>query len=129
MVKEGVTRTTPKSIAIRMESIDLTPVITHQPVIAPAVAVNHVAQGLLEDRKKNDIFGGTMIGETLVGVGCVMGAVFRAAEPATHMGATVVAVTGVSAGAGALVGLCAIGVICVTGRCYLARLRSTSFRN
>ncbi|MCY3974585.1 MAG: hypothetical protein OXF02_03460 [Simkaniaceae bacterium] len=35
MVTEGITRTAPKNIITPMEHIDLTPVVTKQPVVAP----------------------------------------------------------------------------------------------
>ncbi|MCY3974383.1 MAG: hypothetical protein OXF02_02400 [Simkaniaceae bacterium] len=129
MTKEGIAHTVTKNIIIPMENIDPTPVVTNQPVVAPegadqqnfgdvvlapAIAVNNVARGRWRGCQKWAITSEALIGETLGGAGCAVGAIFGATEIATRMGATVAVIDGATAGAGILVCLCTFGGAMVT---------------
>ncbi|MCY3974454.1 MAG: hypothetical protein OXF02_02795 [Simkaniaceae bacterium] len=134
MVKEGIARTTPKNIITPVENIDPPPVITNQPAIAPegahqqnfgnvllapAVAVNNVAQMQLGGYKKRNVARRVVAGEFVVGSCCVAGTACGTAEITVRMGTTVAVTTGVAAGAGALVGLCVVGTMVATAGYYL----------
>ena len=121
MVKplDGISRASPvsKNIVIPMESVDPAPPVVHQPVavnhvapIAPAVAVNNVAQGLWCGLEKKDvIFAGAIIGEGAIGFVCTSGGLIGAVLTLDHMGATA-AVT-----AGTVVGVTVGGLLCTAG--------------
>ena len=102
-----------------MGTIASTPVVVNQPVavnhIAPAVAVNNVAQGALTGTKKPGIAVGAVVGEGVVGTGCTGGAVVGAVTKLGQMGATTAISVGTSAGVGATGGLCTLGAAVATG--------------
>ena len=115
MVKplDGISRATPKTIITPPANISSASVVVNQPVavnhIAPAVAVNNVAQKALTDDKKLAITTGALIGEAVIGGGCTVGAVVGAVLTLEQMGAT----TAVMTGAGA--GVVTAGVVCTVG--------------
>ncbi|MCY3974062.1 MAG: hypothetical protein OXF02_00735 [Simkaniaceae bacterium] len=135
MVKECYIRTEPVIAPMEPPS----PVVTNQPVIppaganhpaganqqngnaflAPAVAVDNVAQRQWGTCKKAGITLGAIVGETLVGGSCGAGVVFCTGEIAGKTGATVAVTEGVAATTGTLVGLCAIGAMVATAGYYI----------
>ncbi|MCY3974157.1 MAG: hypothetical protein OXF02_01240 [Simkaniaceae bacterium] len=124
MVKEGIAWAVPKTIVTPMEHTDPTLVFTNQPVIAPAVAINHVAQRRWKDCKKVAGIATVVFGEALIGVGCAAGMAALTEEIAGKMGATVAVMEGAVRGAGILAALCTFGVIWVTAEC-LTNIGST----
>ena len=126
MVKplDGISRASPvsKNIVMPMESVDPAPLVVHQPVavnhiapIAPAVAVNNVAQGLWCGLEKKDVIcSGTVIGEAVVGGGCAMGGTIGAGLTLDQMGATATVSLGTGAGVGVTGLLCTVGAIVAT---------------
>ena len=124
MVKplDGISRATPKTIITPMANISSASVVVNQPVvanhIAPAVAVNNVAQGMLMDRKKYRIAAGTIIGEGVVGGGCTAGAVFGAMLTLEQMGATTAVIAGTATGVAVGGALCTVGAMATTAVAY-----------
>ena len=119
MVKEGIARTVPKIVITPMENIDPTPVV-NQPVfapegahqqhfgnvfLAPAVAVNNVAQGQWGDRKKLGVYFGTVVGAGVIGAVTGTGGT----EIAMQLGVSVVVSTGIGLGVALLGTLCTVG--------------------
>ena len=134
MVKplDGISRASPvsKNIVIPMESVDPAPLAVHQPVavnhiapIAPAVAVNNVAQGLWCGLEKKDVFCTvTGFGECVVGGGCTFGGAIGAILTLDHMGATAAVSVGTGVGV-AVVGLLCTGVAMVATAWGIARCK------
>ncbi|MCY3975220.1 MAG: hypothetical protein OXF02_06760 [Simkaniaceae bacterium] len=118
MVKEGIAHADP--LITPMEYTDLAPTAIHQPAVAPAVAVNNVAQVRFGGYGRECIATGVMVGEALVGVGGTMGTAIFAGEIATRMGATFAVSLGIAVGATALVSVCALGCVVVTAGYYVA---------
>ena len=128
VVEEGIARTVPKIVITPMESIDPTPVVnqpvfapeeTHQQhfgnaFLAPAVAVNNVAQELSSLYRRTAIGVGAVVGEGVAGGGCTVGATFGALKMTEQMGASGAVINGVTGGTAGVGLLCTVGGIVAT---------------
>ncbi|MCY3975431.1 MAG: hypothetical protein OXF02_07830 [Simkaniaceae bacterium] len=114
----------PSAVVIGPQMGNIAPVVVNQPavapavvnqpvvapVVAPAVAVNNVTQGQWRGCKKKDIVVGAVVGEIMVGAGCVPVVGGGVTGIAVHMGTT----TAVAIGAGLGTGI-PIALLCIPG--------------